>query len=72
MLRFYSRGPTPHQLAELDREATLVKEFNPLKPDTPAPVFDEADAFYTPLRHGSSMKRPGPRIRIWQLKEETS
>ena len=32
------------------------------------PVFDQTDAFYVPYRHISSMRRPGPRIRIWMLK----
>ncbi len=32
------------------------------------PVFDQNDAFYVPFQHISSMRRPGPRIRIWMLK----
>src|SRR5690606_26372450 len=66
-LRFYSPGPTEEQLAELAREAELVLDVEPFKPGTPEPVFDHADAFYAPLQHASSMKRPGPRIRIWRI-----
>jgi hypothetical protein len=69
---FYSPGPTPTQLAELDRDAELTLDLDPMKPGTPMPVFDQADAFYAPLRHTSSMKRPGPRIRVWRVKKETT
>ncbi len=67
VLPFYSPGPTDAEEATLAEEARLVFEANPLKPDTPEPVFDQGDAFYVPLRHASSVKRPGPRIRIWEL-----
>jgi len=67
-LAFYSHGPTPDELAMLNSNATLVFDENPLKPGAPMPVFDAADAFYAPLRHITSMTRPGPRIRIWKLK----
>lgn len=69
-LSFYSRGPTPEQLSELERDADLVFERNPYKPGTPEPVFDHADAFYAPLQHASSMTRPGPWIRVWRLRPE--
>ncbi len=67
-LAFYSRGPTPAEQVLLDSQAMLVLDLNPLRPGAPAPVFDAADAFYAPLRHITSMLRPGPRIRIWKLK----
>ncbi len=67
-LAFYSRGPTPAEQALLDSQATLVFDANPLRSGAPTPVFDAADAFYVPLRHITSMTRPGPRIRIWKLK----
>jgi hypothetical protein len=67
-LAFYSHGPTPEEQALLDSQATLVLDINPLRPGAPPPVFDAADAFYAPLRHITSMLRPGPRIRIWKLK----
>jgi hypothetical protein len=67
---FYSRGPTQEQLAELDRDAKLALDLDPIRPGTPAPIFDQADAFYAPLQHASSMTRPGPRIRIWRLRKE--
>ncbi len=66
-LAFYSRGPTPIEQSWLDSNAALVLDLNPLRPGAPAPVFDAADAFYAPLRHITSMIRPGPRIRIWKL-----
>ena len=68
-LRFYSRGPTPAELEELQSGATLAFEVDPVKPGAPEPVFDAADAFYAPLRHIASMTRPGPRIRIWKLRD---
>ena len=68
VLPFYSPGPNEAQLAALDREATLVFDANPVKPNTPEPIFDQGDAFYVPLRHASSVKRPGPRIRIWEIR----
>lgn len=67
-LAFYSHGPMPAEQALLDSQATLVFDVNPLRPGKPIPVFDAADAFYAPLRHITSMTRPGPRIRIWKLK----
>jgi len=67
VLPFYSPGPSESQLQALEREATLVFDVNPVKPNTPEPVFDQADAFYVPLRRASSIKRPGPRIRIWEI-----
>jgi hypothetical protein len=67
-LGFYSHGPTPQERAMLDSDAILVLDLNPVRPGAPAPVFDAADAFYAPLRHITSMTRPGPRIRIWKLK----
>jgi hypothetical protein len=67
-LAFYSRGPLLKEMALLNSNAVLVFDINPLRPGAPAPVFDAADAFYTPIRHITSMTRPGPRIRIWKLK----
>ena len=67
VLPFYSPGPNEAQLAALETEATLVFDANPRKPNTPEPIFDQGDAFYVPLRHASSIKRPGPRIRIWEI-----
>jgi hypothetical protein len=67
-LEFYSRGPYASEQALLDSHATLVLDLNPLLPDKPTPLFDANDAFYVPLRHITSMTRPGPRIRIWKLK----
>jgi hypothetical protein len=66
-LAFYSPGPTAAQLEQLERNAKLVLDLDPIDPDGPPPVFDMADAFYAPLQHASSMSRPGPRIRIWSL-----
>ncbi len=70
-LRFYSPGPSEAELSMLDSEATLVFDVNPLKSGS-APIFDANDAFYAPIRHISSMTRPGPRIRIWELREASN
>lgn len=67
VLPFYSPGPSEVQLAALETDAKLVFDVNPVKPGTPDPVFDQGDAFYVPLRRASSIKRPGPRIRIWEI-----
>lgn len=66
-LAFYSRGPTNSELAALNSNAALVFDLDPVRAGAPAPVFDAADAFYAPLRHITSIKQPGPRIRIWKL-----
>ena len=34
---------------------------------TPAPLYDPLDPMFLPLQHASSVKRSGPRIRIWRL-----
>lgn len=65
---FYSRGPQPKEAAQLDSEANLVFDADPLVYGAPQAVFDPNDAFYAPLQHISSVARPGPRIRIWKLK----
>ncbi len=70
-LPLYSPGPTEEQLAELNSDATLLFDLDPVKEGAPAPVFDPNDAFYVPFRHIRSMERPGPRIRIWRLNPET-
>jgi hypothetical protein len=67
-LFFYSPGPSDEQLAMLNSQATLLFDSDPIIYGAPAPVFDANDAFYVPLRNISSMRRPGPRIRIWKLK----
>jgi hypothetical protein len=67
-IAFFTPGLTPRQEALLGSHATLVFDTDPLKPGPPTPVFDTNDAFYAPLRHITSMTRPGPRIRIWKLK----
>jgi len=65
---FYSRGPLPKEAVELNSQATLVFDIDPLVYGGPQPVFDINDAFYAPLQHISGVARPGPRIRIWKLK----
>jgi hypothetical protein len=65
---FYSRGPLPGEAAELNSQATLVFDTDPLVYGGPQPVFDINDAFYAPLQHISAVSRPGPRVRVWKLK----
>lgn len=67
-LAYYSPGPSSAQLAELGVHATLRFDANPLVTGAPTPVFDPNDAFYAPLVHIDSMTRPGPRVRVWELK----
>lgn len=67
-LAYYSPGPNPAQLAELGAHAALRFDANPLVAGAPTPVFDPNDAFYAPLVHIDSMTRPGPRVRVWELK----
>ena len=66
----YSPGPSEAEQAALNSEATLVLDINPQKEGGPMPVFDPNDAVYVPFQHISTMKWPGPRIRIWMLKPE--
>ena len=66
-LAYFSRGPKAAQQMDLDREGKLVFDVDPLVPGRPAPVFDRADGFYSPLRRIGAMTRPGPRIRIWRI-----
>jgi len=67
-LAYYSRGPTPLQLAQLRTQAVLMFDARSLKPGATPPLFDANDAFYAPLIHITSMSRPGPEMRIWKLK----
>lgn len=66
-LAYFSRGPNAAQALELDREASLVFDVDPVAPGRPEPVFDRADGFYSPLRRIGAMARPGPRVRIWRI-----
>ena len=63
----YSPGPSDAEQKGLNSEARLVLDINPIKGGAPMPVFDPNDAFYVPYQHISSMRWPGPRIRIWRL-----
>ena len=47
--------------------ATPVLDLDPEKPGTRAAIYDLDDPFYVPLQRASSVKRPGPRIRIWRI-----
>ena len=67
-IEFYSKGPSHQEAEQLDSKARLVFEINPIKPGKPMPVFDPADAYYAPIANISSMERPGPIIRIWELR----
>jgi hypothetical protein len=68
-LAAYSPGASAAELSWLRDNATLVFDANPVAPSaTRAPVFDPADAYYAPLNNITSMTRPGPRIRIWEVK----
>ena len=69
LLPFYASGPSATELRQLETNGELVFEVDPRKPNTPEPIYDENDAFWVPLRHGSSVKRPGPRIRIWKVED---
>ncbi|MFM7735468.1 MAG: glycosyltransferase family 39 protein [Alphaproteobacteria bacterium] len=66
-LAYFSKGPNAAQQMDLDREARLVFDVDPLVPGRPEPVFDRADGFYSPLRRIGAMARPGPRVRIWRI-----
>ncbi len=68
-LSFYSPGPSDEQRAVLNSQAVLLFDSDPIIYGAPRPIFDANDAFYVPLRHISSVRRPGPRIRIWKLKQ---
>jgi hypothetical protein len=66
-LSYYSVGPSARDLPMLNSKATLVFDTNPIIYGAPRPIYDPNDAFYVPLQHISSVRRPGPRIRIWKL-----
>jgi hypothetical protein len=67
-IRFYSQGVTDAQDADLKKNAKLVLELNPFKPGKPMPIVDPQDAYYAPIERISNMTRPGPIIRIWEIK----
>jgi dolichyl-phosphate-mannose-protein mannosyltransferase len=66
-LSYYSVPPSETDLDALNTKAILVFDANPMKAGPATPIFDESDAFYTPIRGLAGMNRPGPRIRIWML-----
>lgn len=51
------------------KQAPLVKEFSPFKTGIKsAPLYDQLDAYYVPLARFKGIQRPGPVIKIYQLK----
>ena len=48
--------------------ATLLAEFDPLRPGVPPGRYDALDAFYLPYAGFGSVVRPGPKITIWELR----
>ncbi len=66
-LSYYSPGPSERELSMLNSKATLLFDTNPIIYGAPRPIYDPNDAFYVPLQHITSVRRPGPRIRIWKL-----
>jgi hypothetical protein len=68
-VEFYSKGPSEEEAKQLDSRTRLAFEIDSIKPGKAMPVFDPADAYYAPIANITSMMRPGPTIRIWQLGE---
>jgi hypothetical protein len=58
------------EIAALDARGTLALDLDPREAGTPVPLYDPVDPLFVPLQHASSVKRPGPRIRIWQLRSD--
>ncbi len=52
---------------ELEREAVLVRRFNPFSGRAESPVYDPVDAYYVPLAGYAGVERPGPSIQIYRL-----
>jgi hypothetical protein len=50
----------------LDAWGELVLDVEPREAGTPAPIYDPLDPLFLPLQHASSVKRAGPRIRVWR------
>ena len=67
-ISFYSRGPSEAELAALNSQGALVLDIDPVKRGARAPIVDAQDAYYAPIGSIASIGRPGPRIRIWELK----
>ncbi len=70
-IRMFSPPPTPEIAQFIETRGTLVAEFDPFVPGTPTPPYEPPDAFYVPLAQFSSVMRPGPRIRIYQIDANT-
>jgi 4-amino-4-deoxy-L-arabinose transferase-like glycosyltransferase len=67
-LRLYSPAPSSRVAEELTQKATLLKRFSFDDKGNSEPVYDQLDAFYVPVGRFSGVKRPGPKISIYQLK----
>jgi hypothetical protein len=55
-------------VSELNSRAELLYDNDPIVAGARAPTFDKLDAFFAPLNHIASMRKPGPRLRIWKIK----
>lgn len=70
-LSLWSGTITEAQIDLLYARGTLEFDVDPIKAGAPQPVFDPNDAFFVPFNHFASVTRPGPRIRIWKISENT-
>jgi len=71
-ITMFSPPPTPALTHFIETRGTLVAEFDPFVPGAPRPAYEPPDAFYAPLANFSSVTRPGPRIRIYQIDVDPS
>ena len=56
------------KFSALEPSLKLVAEFDPFLGDASDAQFDEQDAYYVPLAGLDAVERPGPRIRIYELR----
>jgi 4-amino-4-deoxy-L-arabinose transferase-like glycosyltransferase len=69
-LFLYSRKLDKSVEAQLKEKAMLLQEIDFATSGTKKtnPVFDQLDAFYVPVAGFGGIERPGPRIRIFEIK----
>ncbi|MBN2370406.1 MAG: glycosyltransferase family 39 protein [Vicinamibacteria bacterium] len=69
-IRYYSPPPPESAVEMLNARGRLRERYDPFIPGlAKRAVFDPADAFYLPVSGLSSMRRPGPTIKIYEIAE---
>ncbi|MEW6270963.1 MAG: hypothetical protein AB1689_16895, partial [Thermodesulfobacteriota bacterium] len=64
----FSSHLDPDVLAPFGERLVLRAEFDPFRGPRDAALFDAQDAYYVPMAGFGVVERPGPSVRIYELR----